>query len=83
MFYTISRLDSGRITLLHVVDKISEAMNRRQMTVGVFLDLSKAFDTIRHDILWAKLLWIGLNPILLTKPNKSALRIIHVDQPWL
>src|SRR6218665_3847491 len=51
--------------IVEVVDKISEAMDRRQMIVEVFLDLSKAFDTIRHDILWAKLDHYGIRGLAL------------------
>ena len=31
------------------------AIDRKEMTAGVFLDLSKAFDTLNHDILFSKL----------------------------
>ena len=50
---------------MEVVDKIYEAMDRRQMTLGVFLDLNKAFDTIRHEILWAKLDHYGIRGLAL------------------
>src|SRR6218665_220383 len=56
---------STTFAIVEVVDKISEAMDRRQMTVGVFLDLSKAFDTIRHEILWAKLDHYGIRGLAL------------------
>ena len=41
--------------IIEVVDKITEALDQRKITIGVFLDLSKAFDTIKHDILFKKL----------------------------
>lgn len=56
---------STTFAIVEVVDKISEAIDRRQMTVGVFLDLSKAFDTIRHEILWAKLDHYGIRGLAL------------------
>ena len=38
--------------------KISEALERREQVVGIYLDLSKAFDTVNRDILCKKLfLW--------------------------
>ena len=42
---------STDMAILKLVDKIVEASNNNQITAGVFLDLSKAFDTIKHDIL--------------------------------
>jgi hypothetical protein len=30
------------------IDKITKAIDKGQYTIGIFLDLSKAFDTINH-----------------------------------
>ena len=35
--------------------KISSAIDRGELAVGVFSDLSKAFDTFNHSILFDKL----------------------------
>ncbi len=43
-----------------LVSKISQGFERDELMVGVFLDLSKAFDTIGHDILLSKLNYNGL-----------------------
>ena len=41
--------------LIHLVNKIASAIDQHETTVGVFLDLSKVFDTLDHQILFAKL----------------------------
>ena len=37
--------------LLQLVDKISTSIDKRKTTIGVFIDLAKAFDTVDHQIL--------------------------------
>ena len=41
--------------LLQLVDQIYESFERNEYTIGVFIDLSKAFDTVDHNILLKKL----------------------------
>ena len=42
---------STHMALINVIDQISKSMDEKQFCSGLFLDLSKAFDTIDHDIL--------------------------------
>lgn len=42
---------STTFALIHLYDKISAATDNKEYTVGIFIDLSKAFDTVNHDIL--------------------------------
>ena len=46
--------------LIFLVDKIVEAIDRGDIVVGVFLDFRKAFDTVNHEILLAKLYRYGI-----------------------
>ena len=46
--------------LLSMQDKISAAMDNNEYSIGIFLDLAKAFDTIDHNILIKKLSVYGI-----------------------
>ena len=48
------------MALIDLVDKISSNMDHKKYNIGVFLDLSKAFGTIDHNILINKLQCYGI-----------------------
>ena len=51
---------STQTALIDLVDKISSSLDKCNHTIGLFLDLSKAFDTIDHVILLSKLERYGI-----------------------
>ncbi len=40
--------------LIEITDRLKNAMDAKKLTCGIFIDLTKAFDTVDHDILLKK-----------------------------
>ena len=55
---------STHMTLTTLVDRITEALDNGDYDVGVFLDFSKAFDTVDHAILLDKMFINGVQTIV-------------------
>ena len=51
---------STSVALALLYDRITQALYNGNYVLGVFLDFSKAFDTVNHDILSRKLYVLGI-----------------------
>ena len=49
--------------ILSITDKIQRAIDERDYPCGIFLDFSKAFDTVNHTILLKKLEYYGIRGV--------------------
>ena len=58
-------IHSPELALMCLVDKISSALENGEFVLGLFLDFSKAFDTVNHEILFQKLAFYGVRGISL------------------
>ena len=58
--YGFRKLHSTDLAALELIDCINKQIDQRKIPFSIFLDLSKAFDTLNHDILMKKLHYHGV-----------------------
>ena len=74
---------SSYMALMQLTDQLIKSLEKGETVIGVFLDFSKAFDTVDHDILLKKwnimvlevVLYIGLKVILQIVNNLSLIMV--------
>ena len=64
--YGFRKHHSTELATIELVDKIIREMDKGKLPICIFLDLSKAFDTLNHKILLDKLHYYGVNGTSLT-----------------
>ena len=64
--YGFRKLHSIEHAVLHFVDRIITELDKSNSPIAIFLDLSKAFNTLNYDILIQKLKYYGVRDISLT-----------------
>ena len=61
----IARKHSTYMTILYLLDTISHQIDSKNDSLGIILDLSKAFDTINHKVFLNKVDHCGIRGIAL------------------
>ena len=63
--YGFRKDHSTEFASLELVDKVTQDLDQGKIPIALFLDLSKAFDTLDHDILLYKLNYYGIRDMSL------------------
>jgi hypothetical protein len=58
--YGFRPLHSTELAALDLVDRVSFDLENKNNSIAIYMDLSKAFDTLDHDILLSKLHYYGI-----------------------
>ena len=61
--YGFRKKHSTYMAIMNFYDKVTEAIDKSEFCLGIFIDLSKAFDTLNHDVLLKKLEMYGIRGI--------------------
>ena len=69
--------------LLDLVEEITSSIDAKKISIGVFIDLKKAFDTVNHDLLIDKLEYYGIRGIAqewLKSYLKDRKQFVQIDE---
>ena len=58
--YGFRKLYSTTFALIEITDKIKKLLDEENYVIGIYLDLTKAYDTVNHEILLYKLYKYGI-----------------------
>ena len=58
--YGFRKKSSTELASLELIDRLLNQLNNHSIPINFYIDLSKAFDSLRHDILFEKLAYYGV-----------------------
>ena len=58
--YGFRKISSTELAALELLDRVLDQMDKHKIPINFHIDLSKAFDSLRHDILLDKLTYYGV-----------------------
>ncbi len=80
--YSCRNEHSTECAAYELIDKIIQDLDKSNTQISIFLDLSKAFDNIGHDILLNRLQYFGMNGLslkLLTSYLVNRKQYVDID----
>ena len=80
--YGFRILHSTELAALELTDRVSQNLDNGELPLAIYLDLSKAFDTLDHEILLSKLKYYGIDGIALnwfSSYLKNRSQYVHFD----
>lgn len=79
-----------KTAIAEFIERVYKSLDDREISGGLFLDLSKAFDLVNHDILLRKMARMGIRGVALkwfqtylengTKSGNYVLHIVDVEK---
>ena len=58
--YGFREMHSTELAAIELIDRVTQEMDNNNISINIYLDLSKAFDTLNHQILLYKLNYYGI-----------------------
>jgi len=62
--FGFKKYHSTTLALIEVIDSVYQHLDNHKYTIGIYLDLQKAFDAVNHDILLYKLSNFGIREVV-------------------